>query len=187
MKKIFTIIFVLTLTGSTYGQTVISSSSAGGMRSFSSEAKLNFLNLIALGSLEMGYEKYLSDDHSLDLQLHINDRFGYNSQGGSKNYKTNAVQAAMNFYFGNDLDGRFYLFPLAKLRFGEFEEEVDGGIATTDMNAFMIGLGMGYKWELSQNFAFGPHISIARGFSNEVASRFTRLELNSGFSLGFRF
>lgn len=175
------------LLGHSFGQNVISSSGGSTNRDFSNEFKLNFLNLIALGSLEAGFEKYLSEDHSLDLQVHINDRFGFNSQKNGKNYKTNAVQASMNFYFGNNPNGRIYIFPLAKIRFGEFEEPVDGGISTTNMNAFMFGVGGGYKWEFSPHFAFGPYGSIARGFSDEVADRFTRIELNAGFSLGYRF
>ncbi|MGM0944929.1 MAG: DUF3575 domain-containing protein [Bacteroidota bacterium] len=190
MKKIiFTFALILSF-GWIQAQQVISSSGSTVTTyrgDFSNEIKLNFLNLIALGSIEASYEKYLSEDHSLDFQVHINDRFGYNSQGSGKNYKTNSVQAAMNFYFGNNPNGRFYLFPLAKLRFGDFEEPSDGAIITTNMNAFMIGIGGGYKWELSQNFAFGPHLSISRNFSDEVTARFTRVELNAGFSLGYRF
>ena len=93
----------------------------------------------------------------------------------------------MNFYFGDTGNGQFYLYPLAKLRFGEFEEVVDGDVKVTNMNAFILGIGSGYKWEFSQNFAFGPYINIARGFSSEVADRFTAIELNGGFSLGYRF
>lgn len=189
MKKNIALVFALIFGFHAYSQTVVSSSSSNSVfgNTLQNEVKLNFANLIALGAIEIGYEKFLSDDHSLDLQLHINDRFGYNSQGNGKNYKTNAAQASLNFYFGNNPNGRFFLYPFAKLRFGEFEEPKDGGIVTTNMNAFMLGVGSGFKWELSENFAFGPHISIARGFSDEVADRFTRIELNGGFSLGYRF
>ena len=69
---------------------------------------------------------------------------------------------------------------------GDFEEKVSGDLVTTSMNAFILGAGAGYKWEFS-NFAFGPHVSVARGFSSEVAVRFSAIEINGGFSLGFRF
>ncbi|MDN3203071.1 DUF3575 domain-containing protein [Algoriphagus sediminis] len=189
MKKlIFTIAMAVLSSTALLAQDLISSSgSGGGFGSKTNEVKVNFLNLILLGSVEVGYEKFLGDDHSLDLQVHINDRFGFNSQSGDKNYKTNSVQASMNFYFGDNPNGRFYLFPLAKIRFGEFEEMVDGDMVTTNMNAFIFGAGGGYKWEFSESFAFGPYASIARGFSDEVAERFTRVEFNAGFSLGYRF
>jgi outer membrane receptor for Fe3+-dicitrate len=187
MKKIVaTLIFILAFALVGFSQNVISSS-GNNTQSFSNEIKVNFLNLIVLGSIEVGYERFLGDDHSLDLQVHINDRFGFNSQEDGKNYKTNSVQAAMNFYFGNNSDGRFFIYPMAKLRFGDFEEMIDGSNVNTNMNAFILGAGIGYKWEFSKNFAFGPYASIARGFSSKVSERFTSVELNGGFSLGYRF
>jgi outer membrane receptor for Fe3+-dicitrate len=185
-KTILSLTLILAFAISGYSQDVISSSSRN-TGDFSNEVKVNFLNLIVLASVELGYEKYLGEDHSLDLQLHINDRFGYNSQSGDKNYKTNSVQAALNFYFGDNENGRFYIYPLAKLRFGDFEEVENGDLVTTNMNAFILGAGVGYKWEFSQNFAFGPYASIARGFSSEVSDRFSAVEVNGGFSLGYRF
>lgn len=189
MKKLFLLMVSITLVlGTTHAQDVISSSSkSAGWNDVGNEIKMNFMNLIVLGSVEIGYEKFLSENHSLDLQIHINDRFGYNSQNSDKEYNTNAVQASMNFYFGERESGRFYIYPLAKIRFGDFEEVKDGDIVSTNMNSFMFGAGAGYKWELSDNFAFGPYASIVRGFSDEVANRFSRIEVNGGFSLGYRF
>ncbi len=186
-KTFFTLTLLLGILSMSQAQQVLSSSS-GISRDFSNEVKVNFLNLIVLGSVEVGYEKYLSESHSLDFQVLINDRFGYNSERKGKEYKTNSIQTSMNFYFGNKPSGRFYLFPFAKIRFGDFEEKNDAGqIITTDMSAFIFGAGLGYKWEVSENFAFGPYASIARGFSNEVADKFTRVEPNAGFSFGYRF
>lgn len=190
MKKlIFTLALIMALVVSGYSQDVISSSSGstpsnGG---FSNEIHVNFLTLIWFGSLEAGYERYLTDDSSLEFKAFINDRFGFNNENNGKKYKTNSVQASMNFYFGDDGKGRFFLFPLAKLRFGDFEEPADGGVQTTDMTAFILGAGAGYKWELSQNFAFGPFASIGRNFSDNVTDRFSAIELNAGFNLGYRF
>lgn len=192
MKKLITSIFLLGIVGFAQGQNVISSGIANPpLDDFANEIKLNFLNLIVLGSVELGYERYLSSDYSVEFQAHINDRFGYNSQSDGKNFNTNALQLSMNFYFGGNSTGRGYLFPFAKYRFGDFEEGISNDAGTTqistDMNAFMLGIGGGYKWELSENFAFGPYISIARGFSEPVAERFSRVELNGGFALGYRF
>ncbi|MDF2159036.1 DUF3575 domain-containing protein [Algoriphagus sp. CAU 1675] len=187
MKRlIFTTALILALSPFIKAQELISSSS-GVRGEFSNEVKMNFLNMIVLGSIEVGYEKYLSEDHSLDFQAHINDRFGYNLEGKGKNYKTNSLQASMNFYFGDNPNGRFYIYPLAKVRFGDFEETKNGGIQTTNMNTFLLGVGLGYKWEFSSHFAFGPYASVSRGFNDEVAERFSRIEPNGGFSLGYRF
>lgn len=178
------------LISASMAQEVVSSSSQR-TGDFTNEVKLNFLNLIWLGSVEIGYERYLSQDHSLDFQVMINDRFGFNNQKNGKKYKTNSIQAAMNFYFGNGENGRIYIYPFAKIRFGDFEEPADNltptRIDTTDMTAFIFGAGVGYKWEISDNFGFGPYLSIARNFSSEVSDRFSDVELNGGFSLGYRF
>lgn len=190
MKKIFlSVFFVVVLTISAYSQQVISSSGSSNpnIGQFDNEIKLNFLNLILLGSFEAGYERFLSDSHSLDLQLHINDRFGYNNEKDGKTFKTNSIQAAMNFYFGNNPNARIYVYPLLKFRFGDYEEAAAGPISTTDMTTFILGAGVGYKWEVSEHFAFGPYVSIARNFSEVVSNKFTGVELNSGFSLGYRF
>lgn len=189
-KSIFTLTLILALVVSGYAQEVISSSggSTPNRGGFSNEIHVNFMTLIWFGSLEAGYERYLSDDHSLEFKGFINDRFGFNNENSGRKYKTNSLQASMNFYFGDNGSGRFFLFPLAKIRFGDFEEPGDGGgIQTTDMTAFILGAGAGYKWELSKNFAFGPFASIGRNFSDDVANRFTGIELNGGFNLGYRF
>ena len=192
MKKI---ILSLTLfaaaTAFSFGQQVISSSGTTttnpNIGTFENEVKINFLNLIWLGSFEVAYERYLSESHSIEFQGLINDRFGFNNEKNGKKYKTNSVQAAMHFYFGDSGKGRFHIFPLVKVRFGEFEEPSDGGVVTTDMTSFILGAGAGYKWEVSEHFAFGPYASIARGFSEEVNDRFSGIEVNGGFSLGYRF
>lgn len=190
MKKyILTLLFAGVISVSGFAQQVISSSGSANpyLRNFENEVKFNFLNLILLSSFEVGYERFLSENHSLDLQLHINDRFGYNLETDGKQFKTNSIQAAMNFYFGNNLNGRFHVYPLLKFRFGDYEDPSPGGISSTDMTAFILGAGAGYKWEVSEHFAFGPYASVARNFSQTVSNKFTGIELNAGFSLGYRF
>jgi len=189
-KSIFTLLLILGMAGASFAQEVISSSGGTSPKTggFSNEIHVNFLTLIWFGSVEAGYERYLTDDTSLEFKVFVNDRFGFNSESKGKKYKTNSVQASMNFYFGEGGKGRFFLFPLAKIRFGDFEEPAStGGIMTTDMTAFILGAGAGYKWELSNNFAFGPYASVGRNFSDDVSDRFTGIELNAGFNLGYRF
>jgi hypothetical protein len=192
MKKIIlSLAIICAVSTFSFGQTVISSSSGNSanpyISSFENEVKVNFLNVIALGSFELAWERFLSESHSLEFQVLFNDRFGFNSEKNGRTYKTNSVMTAMHFYFGNDLNGRFHIYPLLKLRFGDFEEVIDGAVVTTDMTSFILGAGAGYKWEVSEHFAFGPYVSVARGFSEEVNKRFTGIELNGGFSLGYRF
>ncbi len=192
MKNLsLSLVVVFVLSFGAFAQQVITSSSGvsrnPSLGQFENEVKINFANLIALGAFEVGYERFLSEDHSIDFQVHINDRFGYNAEGNGRKFKSNAMQAGMNFYFGNGLNGRFHIYPFVKLRFGDFEEVLNSAIITTDMTAFILGAGAGYKWEVSDHFAFGPYLSVGRGFSEVVSDRFTGIELNGGFSLGYRF
>lgn len=190
MKKLaLFFLLALGLSFSAHSQQVISSAGATNpnVGNYDNEFKLNFLNLILLGSVEVGYERYLSDNHSIDFQLHLNDRFGYNAQKDGETYKTNSILSAMNFYFGDGKNGRAYIFPFLKFRFGDYEEQGDTGVVTTDMTAFIFGAGAGYKWEVSDHFAFGPYASIARNFSETVSDKFAAVEVNAGFSLGYRF
>ncbi|HSF54787.1 MAG TPA: hypothetical protein VLA71_13615 [Algoriphagus sp.] len=188
-KSIFFFLFAIGISVSAYSQQVISSSGTSNpnIGTFDNEIKLNFLNLILMGSFEVGYERFLSESHSLDFQLHINDRFGYNNEGEGRKFKTNSIQTAMNFYFGSNPNGRFHVYPFLKFRFGDYEEPAAGGLSTTDMTAFILGAGAGYKWEVSEHFAFGPYASIARNFSDAVSNQFSAVEVNGGFSLGYRF
>lgn len=190
MKKfILSIYFVTLLAGSALAQQVISSSGTSNpnVGVYDNEVKFNFVNLILMGSFEIGYERFLSENHSLDLQAHINDRFSYYPEGDDEKFKTNSIQAAMNFYFGNNPNGRIHIYPLMKVRFGDYEQQVNSTVVTTDMTAFILGAGVGYKWEVSDHFAFGPYASIARNFSEAVSDQFASVEVNGGFSLGYRF
>lgn len=151
------------------------------------EIKLNFLNTILLGSVELGYEHFIARDQSIGVEVHFNDRFSYVSETDSREFNASSVMASYNFYFEGDERGTLYLFPFVKYRFGDFTETLDGVLSTTDMNSFLLGLGGGYKWIFNDKFAFGPYASIARGFSEEVNDRFAAVEFKAGFSVGFRF
>ncbi|HLW21015.1 MAG TPA: hypothetical protein VKX33_11845 [Cyclobacteriaceae bacterium] len=157
------------------------------------EVKLNILNTIALGSVEVGYEYFTdsSQTQSIGVEFLINDRFGFNPQGkNGREFKTNSYALSYNFYFvQDDYDpSSFYISPFLKYRVGDFIElDENSLLRTTDMNSAIIGIGAGYKWVYNGQLALGPYVSIARGFSKEVAERFSAVELNGGFSIGYRF
>ena len=89
------------------------------------EIKLNILNTIALGSVEVGYE-YFTDStqaQSIGVEFLINDRFGFNPQGTKgREFKTNSYKLSYNFYFIQDEEdpSSFYISPYLKYRAGEF-------------------------------------------------------------------
>ncbi|PZW44012.1 outer membrane autotransporter protein [Mesonia algae] len=152
------------------------------------EAKLNIANTIAIASVEVGYERFIGFNQSVDVEFLINDRINYHSEKGSRKFNTNSIKLGYNYYFGKENAGSgIYANPFVKYRFGDFEQEVNNVMVETDMNAFMVGLGAGYKWNFGDKFVLGPYVSIARNFSDEVKERFSAIEFHGGFSVGYRF
>lgn len=160
------------------------------------EIKLNVFNTIVLGSVEVGYEHFIDADQSIGVELFINDRFSYTGEVGSRKFNTNSVALSYNFYLSSDNNGSGWeLSPLLKYRFGDHKEIKDYTIngatvpteVTTDMDSFIIGLGVGYKWVFKNKFTISPYANIGRNFSKEVDDRFSAVEFNAGFSVGYRF
>jgi hypothetical protein len=156
------------------------------------EIKVNFLNLIAIASVEFGYEHLLDENQSLEAEFHINDRFSYHTEKNARNFNTNSIKVGYNYYFGSDdAASGFYANPFVKYRFGEFEEEIQinetAVLATLDMNSFIAGLGVGHKINAGNKFTIAPFASIARGFNDDVNGRFAAIEFNAGVSIGVRF
>jgi len=152
------------------------------------EVKLNIANTIAIASVEVGYERFIGFNQSVDVEFLINDRINYHSEKGSRKFNTNSIKLGYNYYFGKENAGSgIYANPFIKYRFGDFEQEVSNVKVETDMNAFMVGLGAGYKWNFGDKFVLGPYVSIARNFSDEVKERFSAIEFHGGFSVGYRF
>lgn len=151
------------------------------------EVRINIANTIIIASVEVGYEYFLGDTHSLEAELHINDRFSYHSAKGNRNFSTNSVKVGYNFYFdSSEMGSGIYANPFAKVRFGEFTQGAEPQLVT-DMNSFIFGLGVGYKFNSSNRFIIAPFVSVARNFSKEVSDRFAAVEFNAGVNIGVRF
>mgnify|MGYP006203879795 FL=1 len=176
-KSLFTLVCITLITFGSYAQS---------LEDPKGEIRLNFLNTIILGSVEIGYESFFKPDQSLGLELHLNDRFSYRGQNDSRDFSTTSILASYNFYFAGDGNGKIYISPFLKYRFGEFVETVSNTTTVTSMNSGAIGLIAGYRWNFN-NFAFGPFGSVNRQFSQEVQNRFSAVELNAGFNVGYRF
>ncbi|SHN01292.1 hypothetical protein SAMN04488057_105204 [Cyclobacterium lianum] len=154
------------------------------------EVKINIVNTIVIGSLELGYERFLDQNQSLGLELMFLDRFSYVSDSGEgEEFNATSFMLSYNYYFVTPSDpSGFYVLPFLKYRNGTFTETgANDQLIQTDLNSFMIGFGAGYKWVHNDKFALGPYVNIARGFNSAVSDRFDPVEFNAGFSIGFRF
>jgi hypothetical protein len=151
------------------------------------EVRLNIANTIIIASVEVGYEYFVSDNQSLEAELHINDRFSYHSAKGNRDFNTNSMKIGYNYYFDSTESGHgIYANPFAKYRFGDFKQGENQEFVT-DMNSFILGLGVGYKFNSNNRFIISPFISVARNFSKEVTDRFSAIEVNAGVNIGVRF
>ncbi len=154
------------------------------------EIKLNIANTIAIASVEFGYERFLDYHQSIEGTILLNDRINYHSEGGSREFETKSFKLGYNYYFGDDYAASgLYINPFFKYRSGEFTEG-DASLSNrtiTNMNSLIIGIGSGYKWNFNDTFVLGPFINVGRNFSDEVKDRFSAIEFNAGFNIGYRF
>lgn len=152
------------------------------------EIKFNIANVIAIASIEVGYEHLFDYNQSIDFEILVNDRINFHSEQGSRQFNTNSAKLGYNYYFGTENPGSgLYFNPFVKYRFGDFEEETNFGKLTTDMNTFIVGLGSGYKWNFSNSFVVSIYGSVGRNFSDEVKERFAAIEFHGGLGIGYRF
>ncbi len=154
------------------------------------EVKINIVNTIVIGSLELGYERLLDQNQAIGVEVMFMDRFSYVSDSGEgQDFKATSLMLSYNYYFVTATDpSGFYVHPFMKYRGGTFSEVGENNtVQEIDLNSFMIGFGAGYKWVHNEKFALGPYVNIARGFNEEVSDRFDPVEFNAGFSIGFRF
>jgi len=180
MKKILFSLILMAVAHTGYSQTADKQN----------EVKLNIANTIAIASVEFGYERFLDYHQSIEGVILINDRINYHSESGSRDFQTTSFKLGYNYYFGEDYPASgLYVNPFLKYRSGEFEQNISDveGVSITDMNSFIIGIGSGFKWNFNDTFVLGPFINVGRNFSDEVKDRFSAIEFNAGFNVGYRF
>ena len=155
-------------------------------QTYKNEVKLNILNVIVRPSVELGYEYYLDDNQSVEGELMFLDKFSYWPKRSNK-FSATSFKVGYNYYFDSSDAVGFYINPFLKTRFGKFTEEKDGVDVETKLNAFIIGVGVGYTWVFNSKFVVAPYANIGRNFSKPVNERFWAVEPNAGVRLGFRF
>ena len=80
-------------------------------QTYKNEAKLNILNVIAVPSIELGYEYYLDDNQSVDGEIFFIDRFSYFPKDGGK-FNATSFKVGYNYYFDSTDAVGIYLNPL---------------------------------------------------------------------------
>lgn len=147
------------------------------------EVKLNILNALASASVEIGYERFLNENQSIDAELFINDRFSYFPKTDDKKFNAVSFKLGYNYYF--DMEGLSgpYVNPFIKQRFGSYTDNGE----KFSLNSFILGIGVGYMWNYNDKFIIAPYANVARSFSVETNHKFWLIEPNAGVRIGYRF
>lgn len=150
------------------------------------QVNLNILNAIAIASVEVGYEHFVDFNQSIEAEMFFNDRFSYFSEKSDKKYSATSFKLGYNYYF--DLEGLSgpYINPFIKQRFGSFKK--DGN--SVGIDAFGLGIGVGYIWNYNDTFIVAPYANIVRSFGRREVNGenyFWSIEPNAGIKIGYRF
>ncbi|NMH26600.1 DUF3575 domain-containing protein [Flavobacterium silvaticum] len=149
------------------------------------EVKWNIANTIAFASAEIGYEYLFDENQSVGAELLINDTYNLSIGRQVKDFNTNSFQLTYSYYV-NGHNSSFVISPMLKFRTGDYQKTASD--PKIDMDSFILGIQMGYKWILNDKFTFGPYGSIGRNFSDKVNDEFdTAVEFHAGFGIGYRF
>ncbi len=153
------------------------------------EINFNLANTLIIASAEAGYEYFIDYDQSIGVKILINDRRNFRHEKSKSKYKTNSFRLNYTYYFGQENPGSgVYVQPFVKYRMGDFKEKRGTfDEKKTNMDSFIVGIGVGYQWNFSNSFVMGPFANIGRNFSKEVKERFSVVEFNAGFNIGYRF
>jgi hypothetical protein len=184
MKKIAFSLFLIASTCYAQGQETIQHSDAEIPKN---EVKWNIGNTIAFGSIELGYEYFMDGSQSVGAEILMNDSYNYAVSRQYKDFDTHSFQLTYNYYMGSESNNSgLMLSPLLKYRFGSYQERES--TPKINMNSLILGIGVGYKWNFSDKFVFGPYLNIGRNFSEKVNDEFSiAVEFNSGIGIGYRF
>ncbi len=149
------------------------------------EVKWNIAGTIVFASVEVGYEYFLDNHQSVGAEVLINDVYNFSAGRQVKDFNTNSIQFSYQYYTGDDAS-EFVISPMVKFRFGDYQKSAD--FPVIDMTSFILGIGLGYKWNLNDKFVFGPYATIGRNFSQTVNDEFDiPVEFTAGFGIGYRF
>lgn len=152
------------------------------------EVKLNILNVIAIASIEVGYEYFVDFNQSIEAEVFFNDRFSYFPKTDRK-YNATSFKLGYNYYFDLDNLSGPYINPFIKTRFGEYKDLRVDPVEITSLDSFILGVGVGYLWNYNDTFVVAPYVNIARNFGKGVTnnSTFWAVEPNAGLKIGYRF
>ena len=139
------------------------------------EAKLNITDALALKTLHISYEQYISHQTSLGASAL------FNFEGSSSDFRYNEDRAYTGYvrhYLSSD--NMWNLF--GELFFTYATGQDNDEDITTEFSGGALGLAVGYKYISKGGFTIGPYIGAGRYlFGEDTPTVIPRIGLNIGF------
>ncbi len=120
------------------------------------EIRINAFDLVAAGTLGVGYERYLKNNQSISADVYLFDNYSYYDIGFD-DYNSNAfsLKMAYNIYFSKKREFKgFFFSPFMRFRAGNLEYkdyyyDINGNYFEYQyeqkLNGFQVGFGIGNK------------------------------------------
>ncbi|WP_158441689.1 hypothetical protein [Nonlabens dokdonensis] len=167
------------------------------------EISSNILDLVIAGSLNVTYERMLSNNISLTGSATFFDTYGYYDAGYLEDTNAFSLRLSANFYVSKrrQFEG-LYFYPLLKVRTGEVTSDYDiyvindqGDFVQTDrrnydISGFSAGVGIGNKWLIQDKFSVLVFGEVARNLGGNIENENADLgnvEPRFGINFGYRF
>ena len=141
------------------------------------EAKVNITDALALKTLTVSYEHYLTDQTSVGGSALLN------FEGESSNFRYNEDQMFTAFgrhYFSTESLWNFFGEVFIAYNHGDDEN----GNTITDYSDIALGLAAGYKYISSGGFTVDFHVGLGRNLFTEDSPT---LVPRAGVNIGFQF
>ncbi|GLB50780.1 hypothetical protein Y10_31480 [Neptunitalea sp. Y10] len=168
------------------------------------EVSVNLLDLVAAGTLDVGYERFLGGNQSLSLDVSFFDTFGYYDVGYIDKSTGVSARLAYNLYFSKRKEyGGFYFYPMVKYRTGKVstsEDYYDVQYVGNDViseqydfkqkysiEGFAAGFGVGNKWVLKDKFTLDITANLSRTLGSFDSYYIDSVEFRAGVSFAYRF
>lgn len=101
------------------------------------EVKMNILNAFVITSIELGYERFIDENQSLDFEIFFNDRFSYLPARKDGNFNATSVKIGYNYYIEPENMEGLFISPFLKHRFGYYTRNDQ----KQSLSSFILGIG----------------------------------------------
>lgn len=164
------------------------------------EITVNAFELVVGGVLPISYERFIDNSQSITVKTFLFDKHYGDFNSGSNNLVS--LQTQYNFYFSEKKENAGLFFsPFMKFTNGkysyisyEYYVDVNGNYInnnikkTTDVNALIVGFGLGYKLLLKKRLSLSLCTDIGRVLNEKgYYAQYGPIDARVGVNTGIRF